>query len=165
MRKSLFAFVAAASMVGCTAAPTAKAPIAPSGGDRSIMATSPMSAPTVQDMKRILPASLTPEEAAKKLIRVNPGQVRLPGTDRKTKIWGAYGLPSIYGLYPFSWGSSLLYAPYYLDTLGLYSPFFLSSYALSYPYLLSPFSYLSTLGCYAPFGYYGLGIWPYSTII
>lgn len=165
MRKSLFALIAVASLVGCSAAPTAKSPVATaSTGDRSVLAT-PAKAPSIEEMKRLVPASLTPQEASRKLIRVSPGQVRLPGTGRQIKIWGIYGLPSIYGFYPFTWAGSLLYAPYYLDSFGLYSPYFLSTYALTYPYLAYPFTYLSSLGCYVPFGYHaGLGLWPYSVV-
>ena len=106
-------------------------------------------------MKRLVPPTLTRDEAAKRLIPVDKGQVQVP-QDRPI-IGGLGTVPGISGLYPFTWAGSTMYAPYYLDTLGTYSPYFMSPYAASYPYLMSPFSYVNALGCYAPFGSYGLG--------
>ncbi len=151
MRVPMLVVLGLSALVGCTAAPTGKAPVAP---DRTVMAQAAVKAPTLDQLERLVPTKLAPAQARKVLIRVGPGQVRLPGGARKTSFLVA-SVPSIYGLYPFSYLGLSYYAPFTWDVgLGAYSALYASPLVSMYPYLASPFSYVGALGCYAPYGYW-----------
>ncbi len=66
---------------GCSAAPTASIS-STSGPARSTLAAPPQ-APSLEVMRQILPASLTPEQAKTYLIQVDPAKVFLPSDTSK----------------------------------------------------------------------------------
>lgn len=237
IRGSMSLAIAAALAAGCSAAPTS---IASATSPNHSNLGAPTKAPTIQDMRHLIPASITPEQAKTLLLKVDPSKIYLPShaqgqsqgqgqgmqqygqqqqnnyqqgaqsTPQQPNVTplqprqgqggaigaapaggigagypgmglgsygacgacglglgsygypgiGAYGWPGIAGLYPFSYGGTPWFAPYYLDA-GLYYPFAFSSYWTGmYSWLGSPFWGLG-FGpfSYAPFGYgpWGLG--------
>ena len=144
--------------------------------------------PTLADMARILPASLTQAQAGRLLVKVPADKILLPAASSKLHTswlgrfgrfgrfgsmgwgrgwglgwggapWGALGWRGFGGFYPFSYYGASYYAPYYLGAAGLWSPLALSPFLGSYGYLGYPFA-AAGCGALAPYGLgaYGLGL-------
>ncbi len=129
--------VAALSMTACgaPAGPTATA----------TGRTAPtVTAPTLAEMKALLPAALSDQEADRRLVRVSADHVLVPTTSGGLAL-GSRLHPSWLGplgvgrFLPFSYYGAPFFAPYSLNpAIGMWSPLAFSPMAGLYPFLGGP---------------------------
>lgn len=123
--------------------------------------------PTLSDMKKILPATLTPSQADRELLKVPVDHVLIASADGglesvKTlhpswfRPFGPFGPLGSFGPYglsrflPFSFGGMPYFAPYLFNPMaGFWSPFAFSPSIGPYAFLASP--WLSGCGVDLPF--------------
>ncbi len=180
IRKRFVTALALAATAGCAVTPATPEAVAPG---RAVMAAKPaqIKIPTLEEMRKLIPAKLSREEGRKLLMTVPHDKVILPSQKRKTQFlhglgfgalgWGGFGgltswqygilgspLNAIAGFYPFGYAGLDYYAPFLWSPLALaYTPFALSPWITSaYSYFASPF-----IGAYGwglgTLGYTGLG--------
>lgn len=106
-------FLVAATMValgaGCAGTPTTTTAPVP---DRQIAATAPtvkFTAADIEQMRKMLPTTLTPDQASK-LVIVDPSKVKQP--DRTTQVFRFHRFGRIFGFWPFTYAGLSLYWPY-----------------------------------------------------
>lgn len=157
----MLAATVAALAAGCAGTPTtATAPVP----DRQIAAapTAIFTAADLEQMRKMLPARLTAEEA-QKLVKVDPSQVKQPDRQTQVRRFGGFGRHFGFGGRGFGglgFGGlgfgGLGFYPYSYGGLGLYWPY---TWAGSYWNLWGGYPYSSWGGLYYPYGLGWGGIW------